>query len=321
MRTTTPEMIEIESADAAAIAPPATASEAALVDRAAPSRWADFYDLTKPRMNFLVLVTTLVGFYMAVGEYGRINWTLLLPTLIGTALCAAGASVLNQFIERDLDRLMPRTRNRPVPAGRIAPAEALMTGVVLGLAGVAMLALTVNVLTALLGGLTLLSYVLVYTPLKRVTTLNTVIGAVPGAIPPLIGFTAVDNALSPAAIALFAILFIWQMPHFLAIAILYRRDYALAGFRMLPVVDDALSTTGRMIVLYSVALIPVSLMPVHVGLAGQAYFAVALMLGLAFLSFGVSCAASKERIDARKLFFASIIYLPALLGVMMLDRM
>jgi protoheme IX farnesyltransferase len=309
--TTTSELMEIESAEATA-AVGATA--------AAPSRWVDFYELTKPRMNFLVLVTTLVGFYMASGAHGAINWTLLLPTLIGTALCAAGASVLNQYVERDFDKLMPRTKDRPVPAGRITPNEARTTGVVLGVAGVATLALSVNVLTALLGGLTLLSYVLVYTPLKRVTTLNTVIGAIPGAIPPVMGFTAVNNALSPGALAIFAILFIWQMPHFLAIAILYRRDYGLAGFKMLPVVDQDLSVTGRQIVLYSVALVPVSLMPVHVALAGQAYFAVALMLGLAFLSFGVSCATSKTRDDARKLFFASIIYLPALLGVLMLDR-
>ena len=313
METTTNEIVEIEAADA---------STAAVAPRtAAPSRWVDFYELTKPRMNFLVLVTTLVGFYMASGAHGgTIHWLLLLPTLIGTALCAAGASVLNQYVERDLDKLMPRTKDRPVPGGRIAPSEAMTTGIVLGLAGVATLLLSVNALTALLGGLTLLSYVLVYTPLKRVTTLNTVIGAIPGAIPPVMGFTAVDNALSPAAIAIFAILFIWQMPHFLAIAILYKRDYALGGFKMLPVVDEDLSVTGRQIVLYSIALVPVSLMPVHVGLAGQAYFAVALMLGLAFLSFGVSCATTKTREDARKLFFASIIYLPALLGVLMLDR-
>ena len=309
MESTTTDITELDA--------PQTTAAAEI----APSRWVDFYELTKPRMNFLVLVTTLVGFYMAVGEHGRINYVLLLPTLFGTALCAAGASVLNQYVERDLDKLMPRTRNRPVPAGRIAPNEAFLTGVVLGVLGVATLALCVNVLTALLGGLTLLSYVLVYTPLKRFTTLNTVIGAIPGAIPPVMGFTAVDNALSPAAIALFAILFIWQMPHFLAIAILYKRDYALAGFKMLPVIDESLSVTGRQIVLYSVALVPVSLMPVQVGLAGQAYFAVALMLGLAFLSFGVSCATTKTRDDARKLFFASIIYLPALLGVLMLDRM
>ncbi len=286
METTTTEIVEMESADAA----PAAAVTGHSAAAAAPPRWVDFYELTKPRMNFLVLVTTLVGFYMATGAHGTINWALLLPTLVGTALCAAGASVLNQYVERDLDKLMPRTKDRPVPAGRIAPAEARVTGIVLGVAGVITLSLCVNVLTALLGGLTLLSYVLVYTPLKRVTTLNTVIGAVPGAIPPLMGFTAVDNALSPAALSLFAVLFIWQMPHFLAIAILYKRDYALAGFKMLPVVDEDLSVTGRQIVLYSVALVPVSLMPVHVGLAGQAYFAVALMLGLAFLSFGVSCA-------------------------------
>jgi protoheme IX farnesyltransferase len=283
-------------------------------------RWADFYELTKPRLNFLVLVTTLVGFYMASGDPHPLNWALLLPTLVGTGLCAGGASVLNQFAERDFDKLMPRTRNRPVPAGRVLPREALLTGVVLGAAGFATLALCVNLLTALLGAFTLLSYVLVYTPLKRVTTLNTVVGAIPGAIPPVMGFTAVHGALSPGALSLFAILFFWQMPHFLAIAILYKRDYALGGFRMLPVVDQDLSVTGRQIIHYAVALVPVSLLPVFAGIAGQAYFAVALMLGLAFLSFGVSCATSKSRPDARKLFFASIIYLPALLGVMMFDR-
>jgi heme o synthase len=321
--TTTTDILEIDHIDGATA--PAVATTATATTASAPSRCVDFYELTKPRMNFLVLVTTLVGFYMASGASsaaaGHINWTVLAPALIGTALCAAGASVLNQYIERDLDKLMPRTRNRPVPAGRITPGEARMTGIVLGIAGVVTLVLTVNLLTALLGGLTLLLYVLLYTPLKRITTLNTVIGAIPGAIPPVMGFTAVDNALSPGALALFAILFIWQMPHFLAIAILYKRDYGLAGFKMLPVVDEELSVTGRQIVLYSIALVPVSLMPVIVGLAGEAYFAIALMLGLAFLSFGVSCAMTKTREDARKLFFASIIYLPALLGVMMLDRM
>lgn len=284
----------------------------------APSKWGDFYELTKPRMNFLVLVTTLVGFYMASTE--SMDWKLLVATLIGTALTAAGASVLNQFIERDLDILMPRTRNRPLAARRIDATDALCWGVALGIVGVGILALLVNVLTALLGAVTLLSYVAIYTPLKRVTTLNTVIGAIPGAIPPMMGFTAVDGGLSSQALSLFAILFIWQMPHFLAIAIMYRRDYALAGFRMLPVVDESLVVTSRQILLYSLALIPISLMPVYTGLAGQAYFAVAVMLGLAFLSFSISCAVTRERIDARKLFFASIVYLPALLGVLMLDR-
>ncbi|HYO10625.1 MAG TPA: heme o synthase [Tepidisphaeraceae bacterium] len=324
----TADMIELPAgADphAAAAAAAAAAVSPGADDHVVPAKWVDFYELTKPRMNFLVVITTMVGFYMASGgreglQVTPLDWRLLLATVIGTALTAAGASVANQFVERDLDKLMPRTRARPLPAGRVAPAEALGFGVALGVAGVAILLACVNSLTALLGAATLLSYVFVYTPLKRVTTLNTVIGAVPGAIPPVMGLTAVHGALSPQALALFGILFFWQMPHFLAIAILYKRDYALAGFKMLPVVDEQLHLTGRQIVLYAVALIPVSLMPVYVGLAGRAYFAVALMLGLAFLSFAVSCALTRERADARKLFFASIIYLPALLGVMMLDR-
>jgi protoheme IX farnesyltransferase len=215
---------------------------------------------------------------------------------------------------------MPRTKNRPVAAGRISPKDALVFGVAVAIGGVVILSTTVNVLTAILGAFTLLTYVFIYTPLKRVTTLNTVIGAMPGAIPPVMGFTAVNNALSPDAIALFAILFFWQMPHFLAIAVLYRRDYALAGFKMLPVVDEDLEVTGRQMILYGVALIPVSLMPVLLGVAGQMYFAIALLLGLAFLSFCVSCATSRTRGDARNLFIASIIYLPVLLAAMMMNR-
>lgn len=293
---------------------PAVSNAAALT----PSIWVDYYELTKPRMNFLVVITTMVGLYMAAP--GRFDWRLVVATLIGTAMTAAGASVLNQVVERKHDALMPRTRNRPVVAGRISPLEAYIFGIALGIVGVVILASCVNVLTAVLGAATLLLYVLVYTPLKRVTTLNTVIGAIPGAIPPVMGFTAVHNALSPDAIALFAILFFWQMPHFLAIAVLYRRDYALGGFKMLPVVDEDLEITGRQIILYAIALIPVSLLPVYTGLAGTLYFGCALMLSLAFLSFGVSCATTKTRLDARKLFFASIIYLPLLLAMMMVDR-
>jgi protoheme IX farnesyltransferase len=285
----------------------------------APSRARDFYELTKPRMNFLVVITTLVGYYMARGEARP--WWLLLQTLLGTALTAAGASVLNQFVERELDAQMPRTRKRPLPAGRVAPREALAIGVGLGIAGVIWLAVAVNLLTAILGALTLLSYVLVYTPLKRITTLNTVIGAVPGAIPPVMGFTAAQGALSPEALVLFGILFLWQMPHFLAIAILYRDDYARAGFRMLPCVDKDLRCTGRQIVLYGIALIPISLLPANLHMAGAVYFTFAMLMGLAFLSFGISCATTGSRSDARKLFFASIAYLPLLLAVMMLDKL
>jgi heme o synthase len=238
---------------------------------------------------------------------------------LGTALTAAGASVLNQYFERHLDAKMPRTRSRPLPAGRIAPADALWFGVGIGSAGVMYLAAVVNPLTALLGAFTLITYVAIYTPLKRRTTLNTVIGAVPGAIPPVMGWTAVTGAMAPEALVLFAILFFWQMPHFLAIAILYRDDYAAAGFKMLPVVDPELSCTSRQIVLYSLALIPVSLSPVLLGMAGAVYFTGAVLMGLAFLCCGITCAATRTRADAKMLFAVSILYLPLMLGLMLLD--
>jgi protoheme IX farnesyltransferase len=269
-------------------------------------------------MNFLVVITTMVGFYMAA--QAGIDWLLLLHTLLGTALTAAGASVLNQYVERDIDKLMPRTMDRPVPGGRVAPVEALMYGIALGAAGVVYLATTVNLLTALLGAVTLGTYVLLYTPMKRWTTLNTVIGAVPGAIPPMMGFTAAQGALSPQALAVFGILFFWQMPHFLAIAILYKDDYAKGGLKMLPVVDADLSVTSRQILLYGTALIPATLAPVQLGMTGPLYFTAAVLLGFAFLTFGVSCATTRTRTDAKRLFFASIVYLPLLLAAMMLDK-
>ena len=285
----------------------------------APSKANDFYELTKPRLNFLVLVTTLVGYYMAVRSGG--DWSRLVPALVGTALTAASAAVFNQVVEREPDKLMPRTRNRPLPAGRISPAEAVIYGAVLGVAGIGCLALAVNGLTAILGGVTWFSYIAVYTPLKRVTTLNTVVGAVPGALPPVMGWTAVHNALSPEAAVLFCILFFWQMPHFLAIATMYRRDYAAGGFKMLPVVDEHLFVTGRQIVLYGAALIPITLMPTLLRMTGVTYFAVAFLLGLGYLTFGIAAAATRQRADARKLFFASIIYLPVLLAVMVTDKL
>ena len=286
---------------------------------ARPSRLADFYELTKPRMNFLVLVTTAVGFYMATRR-GYANWPLLAHCLLGTAMAAAGASVLNQYLERGHDALMRRTQNRPLPAGRVSPLEAMLLGVLLSAGGTLYLAATVNPLTAALAAVTIASYVFLYTPMKRWTTLCTVVGAVPGAIPPVMGWAAVTDALSPEAWALFAILFFWQMPHFLAIAILYRDDYARAGFRMLPVVDEDLVVTGRQTVLYGLALIPVTLMPVALRMGGPVYLLAAVALGLAFLGFGINCAVRKRRVDARRLFVASIVYLPALLAVMMLDK-
>lgn len=282
-------------------------------------RLVDFYELTKPRMNFLVVVTTMVGYFMAV--HGPADWLRVVYTLLGTALTAAGSSVFNQYIERALDARMPRTANRPLPAKRLKPADALLFGVALSLAGVGVLALFVNLLTASLGTLTLLLYVFVYTPAKRVTSLCTIIGAVPGAIPPVMGFTAVQGTITPQALSLFAILFFWQMPHFLAIAILYRDDYARGGFRMLPVVDRDMAMTGRQIILYSLSLVTISLMPALLNLAGVIYFIAALLLGIAFTGFGIVCARSKTRADARQLFLASIVYLPVLLAAMMIDKL
>ena len=286
---------------------------------AAPGRLTDLYELTKPRMNFLVVVTTMVGYYMAARGWS--DWGRIVYTLVGTALTAAGSSVLNQYAERSFDGLMRRTAGRPLPGGRLRPAEALWFGIGLSVLGVGMLLVFVNVLTAILGALTLALYVFVYTPAKRKTSLCTIIGAVPGAIPPVMGFTAVQGVITPEALAIFAILFVWQMPHFLAIAILYRDDYARGGFQMLPVVDKDLGMTGRQIVLYSLALIPVTLMPALLGMAGVVYFVAALLLGIAFCGFGLVCARSKTRADARQLFLSSIVYLPALLAALMIDKL
>jgi protoheme IX farnesyltransferase len=304
---------------------------AARAASAHPSRLADYYELVKPRMNFLVLATTGVGYYMA--SHGGADWARLAHTLVGTGLTAAGAAVLNQQMERGHDANMRRTAGRPIPAGRVGPTEALLLGVALSIVGVMQLLLFVNPLTAALGAFTLGSYVFIYTPLKRVTTLCTIVGAVPGALPSVMGWTAVNGHLpssdlwhiAPQALALFGILFFWQMPHFLAIAIMYRDDYARAGFKMLPVVDPDLRATGMQIVLWSLTLIPVSLLPAALlpatlRMAGGMYFASALIMGLVFAGFGIICAVRRARPEARQLFFASIVYLPFLTACMMIDK-
>lgn len=296
------------------LAPPSSSS----AEPAGRGRLADYYDLTKPRMNGLVLATTAVGYYMAGRGWG--DWRVLLWTLVGTALTAAGSAVLNQYVEREYDALMPRTRRRPLPAGRVSPVEGLALGVLLSVAGLAVLALLVNGLVAVLGAVTLGTYVFLYTPLKRVTTLCTIVGAVPGALPPVMGVAAAAGEVTAAGWLLFGILFLWQMPHFLAIAILYRDDYATGGFKMLPVVDADGTATARQIVVYSLALVPMTLLPAVVRVAGMFYFAAALVMGVAFLGFGVMCAFTRTRAHARQLFFASILYLPCLLGVMMIDK-
>jgi protoheme IX farnesyltransferase len=318
METAT-DIHELQSVGTIALEP-ASISVAPL--SAVRQRVNDFYELTKPRMNFLVVITTMVGYYMA-SEQGRgwSDWTRLIPTIFGTALTAAGASVFNQFIERRLDVRMKRTQNRPLPAGRVRPVDALLFATLISVVGVGTLAVFVNALTASLGALTLLLYVLVYTPAKRYTSLCTIIGAVPGAIPPVMGFTAVHNTIGTEAMALFAILFFWQMPHFLAIAILYRDDYARGGFQMLPVVDKQMSMTARQIVLYSITMIPVSLLPALLNMTGSIYPFAALLMGITFCGFGFVVARSKSRADARQLFLASIIYLPAVLTALMVDKL
>jgi len=282
------------------------------------ARLADFWEMTKPGITVMVTLTAGLGFLLA--EQDRFSFLLLVHTLLGTALISAGASVLNQVLERDADALMQRTANRPLPAGRMNPDVALSFGVVLAILGLVELAVAVNLLTALLGALALAGYVFVYTPLKRISSLATVIGAIPGAIPPMMGWSAVRNELDAAAWVLFGILFFWQLPHFLAIAWLCREDYARGGFPMLPVLDPEGVRTGRQAILYGAALVPVSLLPSLLGLMGTVYFVGALAFGLTYLGFAFAFAQVRSNPGARRLMFASLLYFPALLLIMLLDR-
>lgn len=288
---------------------------AAASERAAGGLWAELF---KARLTSLVLLTTLVGFYL--GHRGGMNWLLLVNTLAGTGLLACGAAALNQYLERDFDALMERTADRPLPAGRIQPQMVVVLGGVISVAGLLWLAFGVNLLTAVLGAVTLISYLFIYTPLKRKTTLNTAIGAIPGALPPLMGWTAARGDLSIEGWALFAILFFWQLPHFLAIAWMYREDYAKGGFVMLPLVDRDGSRTGRSAVSHTLGLLPVSLSPFVFQVSGALYFFGALLLGLVFLWCALRFARQMDRLSARRLFFASILYLPLLLGLMVFDK-
>ena len=290
-------------------------AETAVVDK---SRFAVFSELVKARLTFLVLLTTLVGFY--IGTRGLMDYALMAHTLAATALLACGAAALNQLWEREHDAKMRRTEDRPLPSGRLQPETVLIFGGVCSVAGLLYLALAVNLLTSLLGAATLVSYLFIYTPLKRVTWLNTAIGAIPGALPPLMGWTAVRNQLNGDGWSLFAILFFWQIPHFLAIAWMYREDYARAGFVMLPSVDAEGFRTGRQAVSHTIGLLFVSLVPAMFGLAGTVYFIGALLLGLIFLLAAVQFSRQLTLARARQLFFMSILYLPLLLGLMVLDK-
>jgi protoheme IX farnesyltransferase len=281
-------------------------------------RVADFFELTKPRIVLMVLITAFVGFY--VGSEKVPDYLRLVQTLFGTALAAAGTLALNQFLERDTDAMMERTRHRPLPDGRVQPREALWFGSAITMAGLLYLAVAVNVESAWVTALITMSYLLCYTPIKRRSSLCMLIGAVPGALPPVIGWVAARGDFQVEAWVLFAIMFLWQVPHTLAIARLYREDFAKAGIQFLPVIDPEGRSTDRQIISHCAALLAVSLLPTLLGLAGGIYFVVAFVLGVGFLASGLSLAMESTRSGARRLLFASLIYLPALLLVMALDR-
>jgi protoheme IX farnesyltransferase len=281
-------------------------------------RATDFLALTKPRMVLMILVTTCVGYYL--GSSGTIETLRLIHTLLGTALAAAGTLALNQFLERDVDTKMERTRLRPLPEGRLQPGEALAFGTTSTVAGLLYLALGVGALSALVTAITVVSYLFVYTPLKRRTALCSVLGAIPGALPPITGWVAARGDFGPGAWVLFAILFLWQLPHSLAIGWLYRADYARAGIRLLPVIEPDGCSTGRQIVSNCLALLAVGLLPTLIGLTGSIYFLGALVLGAGLLVCGIALAVSQSAADARRLVFASLVYLPALLVLMALNK-
>ena len=279
----------------------------------------DFVALAKPRLNFLVVASAMAGYAMAGME--GLGATRLLGTLAGTGLVAGGASALNQLLERDTDALMRRTRMRPLPDHRVQPREALVFGWALAAIGLLILAGTANLLAASVALATLLIYIGVYTPMKRLTSLATVVGAVPGALPPIIGWAAARDALSIEAWTLFGIVFLWQLPHFLAIAWMFRDDYTRAGFAMLPVLEPDGRSTARQALAYAAALVPVSLAPTLFRLTGALYFGGALILGVAFLWLTFRFARTRSTQDARRLFFGSIIYLPLVWILMIVDRL
>jgi len=283
-------------------------------------RVADFLALCKPRVVAMVLVTTAVGYYLG-GTAAPIDYARFLSTLVGTALAAGGTLALNQYMERERDALMQRTRDRPLPDGRIVPIDALLFGTVLTAAGLAYLALAVDTLPALVTALTTATYLFAYTPLKPRTSLCSVVGAIPGALPPLTGWAAARGSLGIEAGVLFAIMFLWQIPHSLAIASLYRDDYARAGIRLLPVIEPDGSSTGRHVLSNSFALLMVALMPTMIGLAGSTYFVVALALGLLLVLASARPARSASPADARRLLLATLVYLPLLLVAMAADKL
>lgn len=295
------------------------AGAASIASTKADARSAvDFVTLTKPRLNLLVLLTTLGGLYLASPD--GVPLLLVAHTLIGTALVAGGAAALNQVWERETDARMRRTSGRPLPRGRLTVGESTWFGVALTAAGLADLAVATNTTAALVAFVTSITYVLAYTPLKTRTSLATLVGAVPGALPPVIGWAAASGSITVPALVLFGIVFFWQMPHFLAIAWMYRDDYARAGIPLLPVLEPDGRRTGHQALLYAAALWPVSLLPAMVGLAGAPYSIVATCLGFAFIGLALRFARDRSQANARHLFLFSLVYLTLLWGALVIDR-
>jgi protoheme IX farnesyltransferase len=297
---------------------PGGVTQRGMVELSLRERMSAYVELTKPRITFLIVLTSAAGF--CLGAKGGIDYIRFAHAMLGVALLSSGIATLNQYMERDLDGLMRRTQLRPLPTGRLAPLEALIFGAGLTLIAEVYLALLVNPLTALLGLTVVAGYLFMYTPLKTRTTLSTAVGAFPGAMPPLIGWTAASGEMTIGSWVLFAILFLWQFPHFLAIAWMYREDYARAGIIMLPVVEPEGRITGQQIVAYTLMLLPVSLIPTFIGISGRIYFYGAIILGLLFLFSSITAALSKSRQQARRLLLASVLYLPLLFGLMVLNQ-
>jgi protoheme IX farnesyltransferase len=300
------------------VKPAAAATASAHVPVLRSSLIGDYLALAKPRLNFLVVLTSAAGYYL--GAVGRPDWLAMAQAVAGTAFVAGGAAALNQVYERDTDALMRRTRLRPLPDGRVRPDDARIFGLALSASGLALLAEKANLAAALLALATLVIYLVVYTPMKRRSSMATLIGAVPGALPPLIGWAAARGTLTAGGWTLFAIVFLWQIPHFMAIAWMYRDDYSSAGFPMLPVVEPDGRSTGRQALIYAIALVPISLLPAVVGVTGAVYPWVAAALGAAIVWLAARFARSRTEAEARALFFGSIIYLPLLWAAMILDH-
>jgi heme o synthase len=281
-------------------------------------RFSDYWVLTKPEVNFLVVISTLAGYYVALR--GHLDFFVLMNALMGTLMVASGTGTLNQYIERKSDASMRRTARRPLPAGRIRPVEALVFGILLAIGGGLLLWFEVNPLASVLALLTLTTYLLIYTPLKKRTALCTLIGAFPGAMPPLIGWAAARGSLSGDSLVLYSILFLWQFPHFLAIAWMYREDYSRAGLRMLPPKDPDGRLTSFQIIAFLLALVVVSMVPTLIGQVGKVYLFGAAVLGSYFLLHGVRMARNRTNALARRLVLASVLYLPLVFGLMMFDK-